>query len=84
MWQIVQMLRSREGVIMKKLLIHVKDDSKYSLFVNFLKEIRGIQIETEDYFSVPNKKMTSLPQSILNPIKVKQFKMFNREELHVR
>jgi hypothetical protein len=69
---------------MKKVLIYVKDDSKYSLFVNFLKEIRGIQIETEDHFSVPMKKMTSLPQSIFNPVKVKQFKMFNREELHVR
>jgi hypothetical protein len=32
-------------ILMKTVMVHINDDSKFQLFVNFLKEIRFVQIE---------------------------------------
>lgn len=66
---------------MKTVMVHITDDSKFQLFVSFLREIKFVQIEET---ASPVKKMTELPQSVLHPVKVKQFRMYSREELHDR
>lgn len=67
---------------MKTVMVHIHDDSKFQLFVNFLKEINFVQIE--EISSSAAKKMTELPKSMLNPQRVKKLKMFSRDELHDR
>jgi hypothetical protein len=69
---------------MKTILVHINDDSKFQLFVNFLQEIRFVQIEETTPPVKKIKRMTELPQSILHPVKVNQFRMYRREELHDR
>ncbi len=68
---------------MKTVLVHISDDSKFQLFVNFLQEITFVQIEASPPVR-KIKKMTELPQSVLHPVRVNQFRMYNREELHDR
>ncbi len=69
---------------MKTVMLHINDDSKFQLLVNFLKEIQFIQIE--EYVSPVSriKKMTSLPKSVLHPVRVKDFRIYSRDELHDR
>lgn len=55
-------------------MVHINDDSKFQLFVNFLKEIKFVQIEETTPPEGAIKKMTELPQSVLHPVKVKEFK----------
>ncbi len=74
----------REEILMKTVMVHINDDSKVQLFVSFLREIRFIQIEECEFPVCKIKKMTSLPQSVLHPVRVKQFRMFSRDELHDR
>ena len=69
---------------MKTVMVHINDESKFPLFVGFLKELRFIEIEECASPIVRNKKMTCLPKSVLNPVRVKEFKMFNKEDLHDR
>ncbi len=69
---------------MKTVMVHINDDSKFQLFVSFLREIRFVQIEETASPVSKTKKMTELPQSVLHPVRVKQFRMYSREELHDR
>jgi hypothetical protein len=69
---------------MKTVMVHISDDSKFQLFVSFLREIRFVQIEETASHVSKTKKMTELPQSVLHPVRVKQFRMYSREELHDR
>lgn len=69
---------------MKKVVLNVLDDSKFHLLIDFLEEIRFIQIESPRFKSNHFKKMNALPQSILHPRKVKTFTKFTRKELHAR
>jgi len=69
---------------MKTVKIHITDDSKFQIVVSFLKEIQFIQIEESVLPDSKIKKMKSLPQSVLHPIRAKRFRMFSRDELHDR
>ena len=68
---------------MKQLILNIKDDSKLDVFVKFLKEINFIEVEGVQ--SSDNIKVWGdIPYSMLNPIKVENFKMYSREELYDR
>jgi hypothetical protein len=69
---------------MKTLMLHISDDSKVQLFMNFMREIRFVRIEEIEQPVSKTKKMTELPQSVLNPVRVKQFRMYSRDELYDR
>ncbi len=74
--------KKRKEILMKTVLVHIHDDSKVQLFVDFLREIRFVQIEETASPVRTTKRMTALPQSVLHPIKVDQFRIYCREELH--
>lgn len=66
---------------MKTIVLNVIDDSKFNLLINFLQEFKFVWVVDEK----PSiKKMEQIPNSILNPISVNNFKMFSRDELHDR
>ncbi len=69
---------------MKTVMVHINDDSKYQLFVSFLREIKYVRIEEMESPVGKTKKMTEVPRSVLHPVKVKHFRMYSREELHDR
>lgn len=69
---------------MKTIVIIVSDDTKFNLLVSFLREIQFINIDNEISPVSESKKMSKLPQSVLHPVKAKNFRMFSRDELHDR
>lgn len=79
-----QEILSAEGIQMRTIAITINDDSKFHLLVDFLREIRFVQIEDEVSSISKIKKMDRLPESVLYPVKAKKFRMFNREELYDR
>jgi hypothetical protein len=76
--------KKRKEILMKTVLVHINDDSKFQLFVDFLREIKFVQIEETASLVRTTKRMTALPQSVLHPVKVNQFRIYGREELHDR
>lgn len=69
---------------MRTVMVHVNDDSKLQIILSFLKEIEFLQ--AEEFVSPVRriKRMTSLPHSVLHPVRVEEFRMFSRDELHER
>jgi hypothetical protein len=66
---------------MKQLILNIKDDSKLDILINFLKEINFIEIAREQTDGAV-KKWDEIPDQMLNPIHVDNFKMYSREELY--
>lgn len=68
---------------MKQLILNVKDESKFDILMKFLKEINFVEVQSED--GDKNLKVWGdIPESMLNPTKVGNFKMFSRDELYER
>ena len=68
---------------MKTVTLTISDDSKFSILINLLRELRFVSIEEET--PVRKKKvMNRIPKSVLRPAKAENFKIFSRDELHVR
>ncbi|MGD8399495.1 MAG: hypothetical protein PVH64_00950 [Bacillota bacterium] len=68
---------------MKQLILNIKDDSKFDILMKFLREINFVEVQNEDV-DKDLKVWGELPESMLNPIKVDNFKMFGRDELYER
>ncbi len=69
---------------MKRIVIRINDESKYHLLTSLLEEIPFVKIEDAGVSKEDAKRMTELPKSILNPIKINNFRKFSRDELHER
>ena len=69
---------------MKTIMVHINDDSKFQVFVSFLKEISFVQIEETPSPVSKTKKMMDLPKSVMHPVRVKDFRIYSRDELHDR
>lgn len=69
---------------MRQIVLNVKDDKKYSALMKFLKEIDFVEVEKKDQERSKHKKLKSVPDFILNPIKADEFIMYSREELYER
>jgi len=69
---------------MRTVTVHINDDSKFQLFVSFLKEIRFVRVEEVTSPVSKIKKMTGLPRSVLHPVRAERFRMYSRDELYDR
>jgi hypothetical protein len=69
---------------MKTIQLHIRDETKTDLVIQFLQEIRWLQVEQHETDMGQVKTMQHLPQSILHPRMAKSFRKLSREELHER
>lgn len=69
---------------MKTIQLHIRDETKTDLVIQFLQEIRWLQVERPETDVNRIKTMRRLPQSILDPHRAKNFHKFTRDELHER
>ncbi len=69
---------------MRQVVLNVKDDRKYSALMKFLKEIDFVEVEKTVQEKSKHKKLKSVPDFVLNPIKTDDFVMYSREELYER
>lgn len=69
---------------MRQVVLNVKDDRKYSALMKFLKEIDFVEVEKTPQEKSKYKKLKSVPDFILTPIKTDDFVMYRREELYER
>lgn len=69
---------------MRQVVLNIKDDKKYSVLMKFLKEIDFVEVEKTVQEKSKHKKLKSIPDFVLNPIKTDDFVMYSREELYER
>jgi hypothetical protein len=69
---------------MRQVTLYILDESKANSMIQFLQELDFLEVQETEVTAPPIKKFTTIPKSVLHPIKVPTFQKFSREELHER
>lgn len=69
---------------MQTVTVDILDDSKFTFFLDVLREFRFIRIAPSQAASTGVKTMQTLPPSISRPRTAKTFTKYSRDELHAR
>jgi hypothetical protein len=69
---------------MKTIQLHIRDETKTDLVIQFLQEIRWLHVEQPEPEENHVKTMHHLPESVLSPRRARNFRILTRDELHER